>query len=286
MPKQPAFFFYTGDWLKETSRLKPAIKGHWIDLLCALWDSPTRGEITWPLHAYSAFMSVNVDRASEVLVTLSETAVAEVEFLNDAPDHCPDTCDTWHAEVGGIVRNCYENVRVRNRRMFREAEDAKKNREYVKKHRAKAPVDNSLKDESKIALSSSSSSSSSIKEPSPTPSVESDRSVEKKTELNPQIKQVADRIYNSNPQTYSRLVVWIKTQERVGTNPRTIAKALEGFEPYKNRLDGNWWGYLDQVLARVKARERSEKIEWDSEQFKSDERKWLQEFLRSGVKKV
>lgn len=43
--KAPAFQFYTGDWRKDPllQSCTLAARGLWIDLLCAMWDSPERG---------------------------------------------------------------------------------------------------------------------------------------------------------------------------------------------------------------------------------------------------
>jgi len=49
------FFFYTGDWLKDTKALSLEAKGAWIDLLCALYECD--GTVTWPLHAFETYLS-------------------------------------------------------------------------------------------------------------------------------------------------------------------------------------------------------------------------------------
>ena len=45
MAKQPAFMFYTGDWLKDPQlrRCSAAARGIWMDLLCLMHEMPTRG---------------------------------------------------------------------------------------------------------------------------------------------------------------------------------------------------------------------------------------------------
>lgn len=47
MAKQPAFQFYPADWLKDPSlqMCSYEVKGIWIDLLCCLWESDTRGRL-------------------------------------------------------------------------------------------------------------------------------------------------------------------------------------------------------------------------------------------------
>lgn len=47
---RPSFQFYPKDWLSDVAvrSLSPAARGIWIDLLCAMWTSPTRGELRMP----------------------------------------------------------------------------------------------------------------------------------------------------------------------------------------------------------------------------------------------
>ena len=47
MPKQPAFQFYPGDWMKDPMlrRCSIAARGLWIDLLCLMHEMPTRGAL-------------------------------------------------------------------------------------------------------------------------------------------------------------------------------------------------------------------------------------------------
>lgn len=46
MGKAPAFQFYPMDWCRDTATLSLAAKGAWMDILCALWWSETRGKMT------------------------------------------------------------------------------------------------------------------------------------------------------------------------------------------------------------------------------------------------
>jgi hypothetical protein len=43
--KYPAFWFYPGDWMKDTDlrAVSVAARGLWIDLLCLMWESDKRG---------------------------------------------------------------------------------------------------------------------------------------------------------------------------------------------------------------------------------------------------
>jgi len=44
--KAPAFQWYPNDWLRDTQAATATVRGIWIDLLCAMWWSATRGTLT------------------------------------------------------------------------------------------------------------------------------------------------------------------------------------------------------------------------------------------------
>lgn len=49
MAKLPYMQFYPGDWLKATDLrgCSPTARGVWIDLLCLMWESPSRGTLPY-----------------------------------------------------------------------------------------------------------------------------------------------------------------------------------------------------------------------------------------------
>ena len=53
MSKLPFLQFYPADWLRDTRPLSLAAKGAWIDLLCTLHHSPTRGTLALPLAGWA-----------------------------------------------------------------------------------------------------------------------------------------------------------------------------------------------------------------------------------------
>ncbi len=83
MGKLPFMQFYPADWIRDTRQLKPAVRGYWIDLLCAMWNSPTRGQIIWPLYSFASFFGVSAERARDTVLELLETGTAAGDFLND-----------------------------------------------------------------------------------------------------------------------------------------------------------------------------------------------------------
>ena len=75
--KLPAFMFYPGDWLKDTRSLTPAAKGAWIDILCAMWDSPERGKSTMPISGYARMIGTNEAEAETLIAELVDMGICE-----------------------------------------------------------------------------------------------------------------------------------------------------------------------------------------------------------------
>ena len=69
--------------------------------------------------------------------------------------------------------------------------------------------------------------------------------------LDPAIKEVCGRIYESDRVKYYRLIQWVKTMQSKLYTDKQIADTLILFEPYKEEVDGKWWGYLHKLLAKV-----------------------------------
>ena len=142
MGKQPGFFFYTGDWLKDTRCLSLEARGAWIDLLCALWESPTRGEITWPLQALDQYLGT-IER--DGLIYSAMEILEELAAL----------------QICYIVTHDNKKVTIGNRRMAREENERKSTASRVKRWRDRK---SNVKVTSPLPSSSSSSSSDSIKD--------------------------------------------------------------------------------------------------------------------------
>lgn len=159
MGKQPAFQFYTGDWVQDTRSLSLATKGAWIDILCALWRSQTRGSLTLPILGWARLISATVDQTEAVIKELVDMHICKCVMV----PVCNGTSVTRNANI--TDRN--ENITLINRRMVREYNDAQQNVERQRKFREKHKTinecnrDNNGDSNAKITPPSSSSSSSS-----------------------------------------------------------------------------------------------------------------------------
>ena len=113
MAKLPYFPFYPGDWMQDTRSLSLATKGAWIDILCGLWRSQTRGTLTLPVLGWARLIGATVDQAEQVIEELVKMRI----------------CDS--------VTDRNKEVTITNRRMVREEKERISNTERQKRHRDK-----------------------------------------------------------------------------------------------------------------------------------------------------
>lgn len=94
--KQPAFMFYTGDWLKDPalSVCAPATRGIWIDLLSRMHENDRSGIVTGSVPGLAASCRCSDDELRAALVDLVENQAALVTVENegcvrDLSGECP-----------------------------------------------------------------------------------------------------------------------------------------------------------------------------------------------------
>lgn len=112
--KLPFFQFYPSDYMRDTRALSLAAKGGWVDILCLLHGSSTRGIVTLALVSWARVMGATVDQAGAVIGELDVLKVAEVK-----------------REVNG-------DVTISSRRMLRDDITREQTRLRVRRHREKA----------------------------------------------------------------------------------------------------------------------------------------------------
>jgi uncharacterized protein YdaU (DUF1376 family) len=134
--KLPAFQFYPGDWVQDTRILSLQARGAWIDLLCVMWRSPERGNLTLTYVDYSRIFGTSVDQTKAAISELVEKKI----------------CDA--------VTNGNGTVTLINRRMAREEKERESTRYRVHKFRNKECNAGSNANVTPPSSSSSSSSSS------------------------------------------------------------------------------------------------------------------------------
>lgn len=113
MGKAPAFQFYIKDWLSDP-QLKMAShtsKGVWIDILCYLWQSQTRGEIVGTKDQIQRMIGCSRQDLEQFLDDAQRLAFCDISVTDNA------------------------TVTVRNRRMYREEKERQNNRVRQQRHR-------------------------------------------------------------------------------------------------------------------------------------------------------
>lgn len=226
---QPGFFFYTGDWLKDTRVLSPAVRGAWIDLLCVMHENG--GEIYWTMDDLAQFWVVSLPECNRIVTDLYRLKIADVTI-----------------ESQGLVRVVCR--KMKKAVLAKEASRLRKQkqREKVAKYRAShAPV---TRDSTGSSSSSSSSSSLNLnlKEQgpaSPEPAAALEKSEPKK--LDPRIKALTDKIYNHDPVRFQKLIIWVYEAEKYNWSTESIVATLTDFLP-RIGLIKNWYAYLNEVI--------------------------------------
>ena len=134
MGKLPAFQFYPGDWMQDTRCISVAAKGAWIDLLCAMWRSQTRGKLSLPMLGYARLIGATVDQTETLINELIDMRICDSETNGNG------------------------NVTLINRRMSREEQERISTRCRVRKFR-NAEGKRTCNENVTVPSSSSSSSS-------------------------------------------------------------------------------------------------------------------------------
>lgn len=110
--KLPFLQFYPSDYMRDTRALSLSAKGGWVDIMCMLHGSKTRGKLTLPASGWARVMGANL--------TETEAVLAEIENM----------------QIAEVVRECNGNVTLLSRRMEREAITREQTRLRVMAHRS------------------------------------------------------------------------------------------------------------------------------------------------------
>lgn len=253
------FFFYPGDWLKDTRVLTLEHRGCWIDLLCVLYEND--GEITWSLDEIARFVTLSCAACDAFVTALSRLRVADVRY--ESRDKITIVSRRMKRDVTRRQDNALRKQKQRDR--------MKKHRESRNGHAASHP---SLLNPS-LNPSLNSLKIKNQKPPSAEPSAEPS-----KKKLNPAIKAAADPIFNSDPKKYEKLVAWIKAAEAGHYSAAVIIAALVAFQPYAASVGDRWWGYLDKMIDKEEAKQNGRNAAIESEKRKREDDETAQALLR------
>lgn len=113
MSKLPFLQFYPSDYLVDTRVLTLSARGAWVDIICVLHGSSTRGTRKFPARGWSRIMGV-----------------AEADFLSALRE-------IEDMKVGDVIRDSNGDVTLTCRRMMNESITRTQTRLRVKHHREK-----------------------------------------------------------------------------------------------------------------------------------------------------
>jgi len=119
MGKAPAFQFYIKDWLSDPQLRMASFstKGIWIDLLCYMWGAPVRGKVEGSKEELSRLLGANGPEFDLFLDQAKTLAFCNVSVTRN-----------------GTLQIC-------NRRMFREENTRKSNKDRQQRYRDKQDND-------------------------------------------------------------------------------------------------------------------------------------------------
>jgi hypothetical protein len=285
---KPGFYFYTGDWIKDTRCLSAEARGCWIDLLCVLQERD--GSVRWQPHTFDQYWGM-VDNGEiyysiyDILDELKNTRTAEVEF-SVTRNASSQKDETW--------------ITVTCRRIQREAKERNLNKERQQRHRQKKKSNGLVTPEYSASSSSSSlylisgSSSKTQKNPDPAspapsadplPSAISERGkigMGRSMNLSPELKRETDRLYFSDRIKYKRVAAWVAEGRKEGFLESDMAEALRQFWDVRDEVS-DWYPWLDAVVEGIdeKREKAEEKVRVDEFEREHERRKALErEFSR------
>ena len=158
---QPGFYFYPGDWYKDTRVLSLQCRGAWIDLLGEL--NERGGSVSWSLTDYSRFWGCDLPQAQAIILELDRFKTAEIgvqsaDFFRDSSGHFPGSVTLpGHATVTVMSRRLQRELKLRAEAKLRKQRERERKHVTVKSQEHVTPL----------------SGPSSYPSPSPSPSLSS-----------------------------------------------------------------------------------------------------------------
>ena len=77
MGKAPAYQHYPNDFSRDCQSLSLAARGAWIEILGAMWFSPSRGQLTMSMTAWARLLRTSEKEADEAIRELMVNAICD-----------------------------------------------------------------------------------------------------------------------------------------------------------------------------------------------------------------
>ncbi len=146
MSRSPAFQFYPNDWLRDMMTHPSRIRGAWTTFMSLSWWEEERGKMTKTLDQWARAFGEDPDSTIEILNYIEREKIGEVTV---------DDSVTFPLAITENSIKITTQITLISRRMIREDNDRKNNRE--RQRRFKEKHENNRPDNGKITPPSSSS---------------------------------------------------------------------------------------------------------------------------------
>lgn len=113
MGKQPAFFFFPNDWVRDVQAHSLELQGAWMRLLCQIWWEPTK-EITLTSDGFARLLGVGRRKSDALVGDVLATRLASGRQNGDGTTTL--WCRRWKDEVDKLVKARERDRRYKERR--------------------------------------------------------------------------------------------------------------------------------------------------------------------------
>jgi hypothetical protein len=96
--------------------------------------------------------------------------------------------------------------------------------------------------------------------------------------LIPELKEIADTVYFSDPVKFKRLAAWIAQGRKRNWQETDMAETLRRFNKKDREEVGDWYPYLDKILTKVEADRNRDASLVDHERHKAEVREAAEMF--------
>jgi hypothetical protein len=207
MGKAPAFQFYVKDWLSDPQLRMASFstKGIWIDMLCFMWQAPVKGELCGDASELQKLLGSNDNDFQQFIVDVNKYDFCYISVSDN------------------------KIITVRNRRMFRDENDKKNNRERQARYQSKR------RDNKNITPPSSSASAS--------------PSSKKKNNTAPTFNFETLSWENLN----GKMEIWAKAYPAVDIKAE-LNKMVAWFDAHKKNRKSNYLRFITSWLSKAQDR--------------------------------
>jgi hypothetical protein len=247
--KAPAFQFYVMDWMNDLDEHPLEIEGAWIRIICKLWRSEKRGELSKTILQWSRILRVDLEKAAEILDYIDSEKIGDIEFEKGG-----GVTEALHRNKK--ITDCNTKITVKSRRMVRDRiakeNNSLRQKRFRDKHKSNAGSNGKV-----TPPSSSSSSSSSSKKIQEQPNGCHIDNFKKPIQLGPLSESVKSKCAEINRICAENKIdfnpyKWVGYQVKKNGHPGAIVDSLAGLmwriTEVKNERLKSPWSYIEKIM--------------------------------------